>query len=200
MSEEELYNEHKALIYMAIKQKHLYWSTDDEWQKYYDAGEIGLIKGIRNFDETKGYKISTYLFACISREILRVVQLDNLPKRKNPYGKDISLNQIVDDNSSDPSELIEFIPSDVDIEKEVEEKIKLEHLYEALECLKNKRSREIIILYYGLYGSKEHTLEEIGNKLKITKQRVARLKDLGIRRIKLFVKKKWRETSEKQFK
>lgn len=197
MNEEELYNEHKALIYMAIKQKHLYWSTDDEWQKYYDAGEIGLLKGIRTYDETKGYKISTYLFACISREILRVIQLDNMPKRKNPYGKDISLNQIVDDDSSDPSELIDFIPADIDIEKEIENKIKLEHLYEALDHLKNKRSKEIIILYYGLHGNKEHTLEEIGNELGITKQRVASLKDKGIKKLKVFMRKNWREISEK---
>ena len=197
MNEEELYNEHKALIYMAIKQKHLYWSTDDEWQKYYDAGEIGLLKGIRTYDETKGYKISTYLFACISREILRVIQLDNMPKRKNPYGKDISLNQIVDDDSSDPSELIDFIPADIDIEKEIEDKIKLEHLYEALEHLKNKRSKEVIILYYGLYGNKEHTLEEIGSELGITKQRVSSLRDRGIKKLKVFMRKNWREISEK---
>ena len=197
MNEEELYLEHKALIYMAIKQKHLYLSTDDEWQKYYDAGEIGLIKGIRSFDETKGYKISTYLFTCISREILRVIQLDNLPKRKNPYGKDISLNQIVDDDSTEPTELMDFIPSEVDIEKEVEEKIKYEHLYTALEHLRNQKCKEIIIMYYGLYGNKERTLEEIGNKLGISKQRVANLKDKGINKIKIFIKKNWRETSEK---
>lgn len=197
MDEEKLYLENKPLIYMAIKQKHLYWTTDDEWQKYYDAGEIGLIKGIRSFDETKGYKISTYLFTCISREILRVIQLDNLPKRKNPYGKDISLNQIVDDDSTESSELIDFIPSDIDIEKEVEEKIKYEHLYTALEHLKNQKCKEIIIMYYGLYGNKEHTLEEIGNKLGISKRRVASLKDKGIKKIKIFIRKKWMETSEK---
>lgn len=196
MDEEKLYLENKPLIYMAIKQKHLYWTTDDEWQKYYDAGEIGLIKGIRSFDETKGYKISTYLFTCISREILRVIQLDNLPKRKNPYGKDISLNQIVDDDSTESSELIDFIPSDIDIEKEVEEKIKYEHLYTALEHLKNQKCKEIIIMYYGLYGNKEHTLEEIGNKLGISKRRVSSLKDKGIKKIKIFIRKKWMEISE----
>ena len=120
-----------------------------------------------------------------------------MPKRKNPYGKDISLNQIVDDDSSDPSELIDFIPADIDIEKEIEDKIKLEHLYEALEHLKNKRSKEVIILYYGLYGNKEHTLEEIGSELGITKQRVSSLRDRGIKKLKVFMRKNWREISEK---
>ena len=52
-------------------------------------------------------------------------------------------------------------------------------------------------MYYGLYGKEEHSLEEIGNKLGITKQRVAKLKDIGIKKINVFMKKRWMETGEK---
>ncbi len=161
MSEEELYIKNKGLIYMAIKQKHLYWNTDDEFQQYYDAGEEGLIKGIKTYDSTKGYKISTYLYTCICNEIHKYIQINNLPKRKNRFGKDISLNKLVVNENESLSELIDFIPSDVNIEEEIEKKIRHENLLKYVNNLKNERDKEVIKHFYGLEGRKSKSTREI---------------------------------------
>lgn len=193
MSEEELYLEHKPLIYMAIKQNKIYYNTDDEFQQYYDAGEIALIRGIRTYKPEKGYKISTYLFSCISNELRKVVRINNMPKRVNPYGKDISLNVLIktDSGEGDPSELIDFIPSSINVEKMVEDKIKVEDIGKVVNSLKKERTRKVIIRYYGLDGFQEETLEEIGKRLGVTKEMVRNIRDRGLAEIRKKIIKKW---------
>jgi len=53
-------------------------------------------------------------------------------------------------------------------------------------ALKNlsKRERDIIELYYGIGVEKAHTLEEIGDKFKLTRERVRQIKERAIRNLK----------------
>ena len=60
--EKEIF-ENENLIYFVLKQKNL------SPEEFYDLGMIGLIKGIKSFDPSKGYARSTYLVACIKNEI-----------------------------------------------------------------------------------------------------------------------------------
>ncbi|WP_345951889.1 RNA polymerase sigma factor RpoD/SigA [Mucilaginibacter sp. PAMB04274] len=46
------------------------------------------------------------------------------------------------------------------------------------------RDREVLILFYGLGGGNTHTLEEIGEKLRLTRERVRQLKDKALQNIK----------------
>ncbi len=48
----------------------------------------------------------------------------------------------------------------------------------------NPRDREVIQLYYGLEQEKPLTLEEIGDMLKLTRERVRQIKEKGIRKLK----------------
>ncbi|HMS91395.1 MAG TPA: RNA polymerase sigma factor RpoD/SigA [Candidatus Absconditabacterales bacterium] len=48
----------------------------------------------------------------------------------------------------------------------------------------SEKEREIIYLYYGLGGKQALTLEEIGEKYNLTRERVRQIKEKGIRRLK----------------
>lgn len=48
----------------------------------------------------------------------------------------------------------------------------------------NERERRIITLYFGLDGDPPYTLDEIGKKLAITRERVRQLRDRGLERLK----------------
>jgi RNA polymerase primary sigma factor len=56
-------------------------------------------------------------------------------------------------------------------------------LEDALNTL-DKREREIIKLYFGLGTEKSHTLEEIGDKYELTRERVRQVKEKAIRKLK----------------
>lgn len=62
------------------------------------------------------------------------------------------------------------------------ESLKFE-IHRALKNL-NERERDIITLYYGLGTEKAHTLEEIGDKFELTRERVRQIKEKAIRKLK----------------
>ncbi len=180
MDEEKLYLEHKPLIYMAMKRKHLFYETEDEFQEYYDAGLDGLLRGIRTFDENKGYKISTYLYKCILNELSHKLTIKNMKKRKNEYGRDISLNRLVDFNDDESGEFGDFIPDpNVDIEKELEDNLEKERLIYSVNKLQNEKDKLVIKMYYGIDGyeerkSYERVAEELGVSRECINQRLHR--------------------------
>ncbi|MFO0321322.1 MAG: RNA polymerase sigma factor RpoD/SigA [Bacteroidota bacterium] len=47
-----------------------------------------------------------------------------------------------------------------------------------------QRETEVITLYYGLNGSNAHTLEEIGEKYDLSRERVRQIKEKAVRRLK----------------
>lgn len=170
--DEKLVTENMGLIYLAIKQLHLNYKTDDEFQEYYDAGLEGLIKGAKKYDSETGFKQSTFLLVCIKNEIKKELYSKTMPKRFNPNGSDLSLdyNFISDDEQS----FEDFIPDpNVNVELEVEKKIEVERLIQALNSLKNEKDKEAIKLYYGLDGYQEcGTCEKVAKIMGVTRNAV----------------------------
>jgi len=95
-----------------------------------------------------------------------------------------SINEIINDNGNELHEVIE----DKSIKKEtsfydVDERLKSE-IDKALSKLSD-REKDIIISYFGLNRELEcMTLEAIGDKFGITKERVRQLKEKAIRKIR----------------
>jgi RNA polymerase primary sigma factor len=70
-----------------------------------------------------------------------------------------------------------------DIEKELIEETIQEELKSMLDVL-DKREKEIIKMRYGLNGEKSRTLEEVGEKLGISRERVRQLEQRALKRLK----------------
>ena len=68
-------------------------------------------------------------------------------------------------------------------EMEVESRLLTEAISEALETLE-ARDAKVLRLYFGLEGEREHTLEEIGNMLGVTRERIRQLRDRALRRLR----------------
>lgn len=142
-SEEELYKANKPLIYKVIEDMHLHWNTQDEFQEFEDAGVDGLLNGIRSYDIDKGVKSSTYFYTCIKNEICKFLVY------KNRLSNTVNLNKTSLNRVLIEEELIELIPSEVDVEEEVYRNIVKEDLLELVESLKPSEAY-IIKNYYGL--------------------------------------------------
>ncbi|HOP32506.1 MAG TPA: sigma-70 family RNA polymerase sigma factor [Candidatus Hydrothermia bacterium] len=61
--------------------------------------------------------------------------------------------------------------------------IKMNQLIKEIFSFLSKKEAEIIKLSFGFEDGKKHTLEEIGNKLGISKQRVSQLRDRALKRL-----------------
>ncbi|MBI4540577.1 MAG: RNA polymerase sigma factor RpoD/SigA [Gemmatimonadetes bacterium] len=86
---------------------------------------------------------------------------------------------------SEDSQLLErFIAEEAEEpESEVEGRLLQEHVGEALKTLE-PRDAKVLKLYFGLEGEREHTLEEIGNMLGVTRERIRQLRDRALRRLR----------------
>jgi RNA polymerase primary sigma factor len=90
---------------------------------------------------------------------------------------------------SEDSQLVErFITEEAaEPELEVESRLLTEAVTAALETLET-RDAKVLRLYFGLEGEREHTLEEIGNMLGVTRERIRQLRDRALRRLREGIK------------
>jgi RNA polymerase primary sigma factor len=90
---------------------------------------------------------------------------------------------------SEDSQLVErFITEEAaEPEQDVEARLLSEAVRGALETLE-PRDAKVLRLYFGLEGEREHTLEEIGNMLGVTRERIRQLRDRALRRLREGVK------------
>jgi RNA polymerase sigma factor (sigma-70 family) len=115
------------------------------------------------------------------QEYLDAIQNNKLPKRRNPviWCLDVSLERL-----SDLSTHIYQLdsPEDIAIEKVSEEELKTV-VQKAMEDF-TERERLIIKMRFGLEDNKECTLEEVGQKLHITRVRVGQLEAKVLKKLR----------------
>ena len=171
-----------GLIILAMKQLNISYDSKN-FQEYYEYGMEGLIRAVQTYDETKWVAESTYLTTCIKNEIIKCFKIKTRKKRYNIYGE-VSL----DNEYADGVNLYEVIPNEIDIEKEVIRKIRYEEVVKLMYKMKNKKSIEVLKMYYGI-GCKEMSLNEIAKKMGVSHTRVSALKKLGLMKLKKMVEK-----------
>ena len=197
MDVDKLITENLSLIKLMIKKLNCQWKSDDEWQEYYDSGLEGLIKGAKTYDETKGAP-STYLCRCIKNQIMRCFCLKKMQKRYNPAGSDLSLNQCIDDDEK--SEFGDLIPdANVDIEKEIEQKLEYERVLNVINNLKNEKDKIALKMYYGLDGYQElGSCQAVGEKLGVTREMIRIRLERAKKKIRAYLEKNDRDVSIKK--
>ncbi|MBK7632709.1 MAG: sigma-70 family RNA polymerase sigma factor [Ignavibacteriales bacterium] len=194
-----------------------------------NEGNLGLIKAVRRFDETRGFKFISYAVWWIRQSILqalaeqsRIVRLplnrvgalnkigkaysnlkqeferepsaeeiaqalemdvDEISSAMKLYGKQVSVDapfSLGDENSLlDVIENVELPAPDTEL---ISESLKTE-INHVLAMLPD-REAEVIKLYFGLEGENPMTLEEIGDKFNLTRERVRQIKEKAIRRLR----------------
>lgn len=171
LEQEELVLNNLPLVSLIIKKYHLSY---DEW---YDLGIIGLVKGAKAFDSSKGYKPSSYLTRCITNEIfLQMRKERRLPK--NP----ISIETVTVDDLT----IADMVKDSFNLEDEVIKRNQLERIRDALKVLNEKE----FIAFTGMYGieTKRCTQKEVAKRLNCSYQRVSQLNYRAKNKIKKYLK------------
>ncbi len=115
--------------------------------------------------------------AVIGLPVARVIALrqllDDPVSLETPVGEgDSQFSDLVEDRNADRPEIV------------VAEQMKLEELRGALDALQG-RMRDVLELRYGLDGSKPCTLEEVGARLGVTRERVRQVEGRALREIEV---------------
>lgn len=87
------------------------------------------------------------------------------------------------DPEGDRSMIDRFVADGQDMEAEVMDRFLTDQINTALLTLQPRDAR-VLRLYFGLDGGREHTLEEIGGMLGITRERVRQLRDRALKRLR----------------
>lgn len=91
---------------------------------------------------------------------------------------DVRLDAPIGDGE-DSQLLDRFLVDEADVEEGVDHRMLKEHVAIALQGIRPRDAR-VLRLYYGLQGESEHTLEQIGQLLGVTRERVRQLRDRAL--------------------
>lgn len=169
--------EHNLRLVAHIVKK--YTQSVPEQDELISIGTIGLIKAVSTFDYKKGAKFATYASRCIENEILM-----NFRAAKKS-SSDVYLGEPVEtDKDGNSMTLIDLIDDGIDINEQVELRIRSKQLYQFLKTALDKRELEIIVYRYGLYSGLPHTQNETAEKLGISRSYVSRIEKKAIHKLK----------------
>ena len=183
MNEEQMILDNIPLIYHAIKKMNLKWETEDEWQDYYNSGLVGLIKGVKAYDKSKGYTISSYVMPCIENEIKHHLVNKNALIRKNINGRDISINEFLE--NEDYAEKLSILEDKkINVEKEAIKNVLIDDIIECLNKMENKKDAVVTKLYYGLDGFPQMNYREIAQIFRVSDSSIEERVKRAIKNIK----------------
>ena len=142
-------------------------------------GTIGLIKAIGTFRTDKNIKLATYASRCIENEIL--MHLRKISSMRTEVSFDEPLNTDWDGNELLLGDVLGT--EDDEVSRPLEEDTERQILMDAVDRL-GERERNIIVLRFGLRGSREYTQKEVAEMLGISQSYISRLEKRIILRLR----------------
>jgi RNA polymerase primary sigma factor len=200
-----------------------------------NEGNMGLIKAVENFDETRGFKLISYAVWWIRQSIVQSIsehaRLIRLPSNKisgmnrvnrcyfrleQKFQREPTVEEIAEMLDMSPEEVKEslkiaitsrplsmdapltsnedsmnmydvFVPGEDSVpeaEREMNAASLRKEIDRSLAVLPD-RAALVLRMYYGLGGYRAMSLEEIGEKLGLTSERVRQIKVKAIRKLKV---------------
>lgn len=177
-SAKDILIEHNLRLVVFIAKK--YESTGYDIEDLVSIGSIGLIKGINTYKIDKNIKLATYASRCIANEILMYVR-----KNKNRKGE-ISFEDALNyDSEGNELHLEDILGTDDNVvPDEIINKFDKIKLKEEIELL-DDRDKQIMIMRYGLFNTKEYTQKEVADLLGISQSYISRIEKKVISKLKV---------------
>jgi RNA polymerase sporulation-specific sigma factor len=165
--------EHNLRLVAHIIKK--YYSTFKDQDDLISIGTIGLIKAVSTFNTDKGTRFATYASRCIENEVLMHF------RNKKKSAQDVYISDPIDTDKDGNSLTLGDIMSEEDnIIDCIDLHIKSEQLYDFIACCLDERERQIIVMRYGLGGTRPLTQREVAKKLEISRSYVSRIEKKAI--------------------
>jgi len=149
-------------------------------------GNMGLLKAIDKFDESKDVKFISYAVWWIRQAILESIKKRNAinfveiePNTDNDASID---KKLIEDDEDEVSFNNDFSNENDEKSREVTENQR--NIITSLIGTLSDRERDIVENYYGINDKKELTLTDIGKKYNLSSERVRQIKLNAIRKLR----------------
>jgi len=110
---------------------------------------------------------------------------------KNALNADLSMVSLeVPVGEEQDTTLLEMIPSSENIAEKVESELNVERIIQIAKSSLDEREYTILLLRTGINCSHSHTLEEIGKKYDITRERVRQIEAKALKKLKANLKRR----------
>ena len=165
----------RLVVYIAKK----FENTGIGIEDLISIGTLGLIKAVNTFCPDKKIKLATYASRCIENEILMFLR--KTANRKKEVSFDEPLNVDWDGNEL---LLSDVLGSDADeVNRGIELQDEKRQLLSVVESL-DEREKQILIMRFGLYDTKEYTQKQVADILGISQSYISRLEKRIIEKLK----------------
>jgi len=159
-------------LVVSIAKRHMKPTTN--FFEMVSDGNMSLIRAIEKFDYTKGNKFSTYASWAIMKNYARSIPAEHKLLDRYRTGIDEVFQFSEDDRSS------QFADEAINHRQH-------EIILDILDNL-NERERAIIMHRYGLErGSESETLEQVGTRFNVTKERIRQIESRAMQKIRKIV-------------
>lgn len=178
-AKEKLINHNLRLVAHIVKK----YNGSGEAEDLISVGAIGLIKAINTFSPEKNTQLSTYAARCIENEILMLLRVNK------KHTQNLSLNDCLG-NDKDGNEIVleDILPQENNEMEEIEKQDSYKKMYYYLKQVLSKREYDIIVMRYGLFGTKALTQIEIAKKLGISRSYISRIESKAIKELQKYKK------------
>ena len=170
--------EHNIRLVVFIAKK--YETTGYDIEDLVSIGSIGLIKGINTYKIDKNIKLATYASRCIANEILMYVRKNK--NRKTEISFEDALNYDAEGNELHLEDILGT--DDNVVPDEIINKFDKLKLKEEISLL-DERDKQIMVMRYGLFNTKEYTQKEVADILGISQSYISRIEKKVISKLKM---------------
>ena len=156
-----------------------YQHLEDDTEDLLSIGTIGLIKAVSTFNPDKKARLATYACRCIENELLMML------RSRKKLSREVSLYEpIGQDKEGNAIHLLDVIEEkQKDVVEDLELDRNIRRLFLALDHCLTEREYRILVMRYGILGCKEHTQQEVGDVLGISRSYVSRMEKRALHKL-----------------
>ena len=156
-----------------------YYAQTSDQEDLISIGTIGLIKGITTFDASKGARLATYAARCVENEILMYF------RSQKKTAQDVSLSDYIETgNDGTALSLMDVVGEEEDLLESISNRQRISQLRSAIDSCLTDQERQVILLRYGVGGTKAHRQREVAQLLGISRSYVSRIEKRALQKLR----------------